>query len=180
MLTPPLTIEIHAPTAVAPGKPFHVVARLVNRSSKALVVARPFPGRTGLGVTFDGGLFRQERPVATASPSLHIAQTTGSFTYGRCFFTTLKPGESVPIEDTTYQREVRAGATRLSKREFAPSDMQDFPEGTYTLRFQYGYRPANGRVRFTPEAKTMSASAWKGLVEGKATVVVSGATRDRE
>lgn len=183
LMPPPLVIQIDVPKTVRSGEPFHVVARLVNRSEKPIVIAKPSLRRHEFGLDLDGDLLRDGKPVAVTSGRPKFFQSGGSVTVGPCAFQTLAPGESVTIEDTEYRREFAEGKIPPGKRNLQTAPTVDFSAGQYTLRFAYAFERRAERQghkgfrapRFSPEGKRLYDKAWVGKVEAETAITVVAA-----
>lgn len=180
----PLAIEIDAPKTVRSGEPFHVVASLVNRSKESVVIAEPRIGRSELGVSFGGGLYRQGQRVATQFGGRTVGQTNYVWTYGPWAFRTLKPGEKVTLEDITYRQQYVAGKIPETKPELATAPLESLPASDYELRFNYAFvrkldpkreKPSVRVPTIKPEARDLYGKTWTGKVETSVAVKVEPA-----
>lgn len=179
-----LAVEIEAPKAVPAGEAFHVVARVVNRSEKPVVIVRPQVTNHELGVGFGGGLLRGGKPVPTTVGGMQTTQWVLSHRFGPEAFQTLKPGESVEIEDVEYRREYADGPFSGLKSDLRTAKTKDLAPGEYTVRFSYGFRPEfhvkrlqrrGPKPELQPEGRTLYRQAWTGNAIAETTVTVGGA-----
>ena len=188
---PPLVVEIEAPRTVRSGEPLHVVARLVNRSERPVLVVRPEVFGYALGLSFGGGLFREGKPAPTTPGGRQAGQWMLPHTYGPEMFITLKPGEGTPVEDVEY-RQIWARPFSGLIADLDTTPRKDLPPGEYTIRFSYRFRPEFhvNRLRksapmrdlfpvpplqLSPEGRTLYHHAWTGEVTATAPLTVRGA-----
>ncbi len=179
----PLMVEIDAPKTVRLGEPFHVVARLVNRSPEFVTIVRPEVSGSGLGLSFGGGLFLDGKIVPTTLGGRQAGQWVLPQRYGLESFTTLRPGESTPIEDIEY-RQVYAKTFSGLKRDLRTTPTAHLAPGEYTIRFSYRFRRvfhvnrlrwSGRRPELNPVGRALYKQAWTGEVTASVPLTVNGA-----
>ena len=183
LAVPSLVVEIEAPKSVQSGEPFHVVARLVNRSDAPVTLVRPEVPLFELGVGFGGGLYREGHRMPTTLGGRSVGQWMLPDRFGPGCFSTLAPGEGVPIEDIVYRQVYTKPFSGLI-RDLETTPKGDLAPGEYTLRFSYGFRPefhikrearSGSKPGLTPEGRALYRKAWTGQIEGTANLTVSAA-----
>ena len=183
LAVPSIVVEIEAPKSVRSGEPFHVVARLVNRSDAPVIVARPGMPGSELGLGFGGGLYRNGALVPTTLGGKNVGQWMLPDRFGAGWFLTLAPGEGVPLEDIVYRQVYTEPFSGLI-RDLETTPKGDLAPGEYTLRFTYGFKPEfhikrearrGPKPELTPEGRALYRKAWTGKAEGETTITVRAA-----